>query len=68
MTATPTITVTIDADGSTAVSVAGLAGPGCKSLTAAVERALGSASDTRQTAEHAQQSAGQTLGQSGGAA
>ena len=62
----PVVTVTIDADGSTVVSVAGAPGPSCRTVTAAVERALGQTAETRPTAE-ASQPAGQQLRQTGGA-
>ena len=61
----PVVTVTIKADGSTVVSVAGAPGPSCRTLTAALERALGQTTGTLATAG-AQQHAGQTAQQTGG--
>ena len=41
----PEIVVTVGKDGSTVVSVNGVAGPGCKDLSRAIETALGVASE-----------------------
>lgn len=54
----PQITVTIDQDGDTNVAVQGQPGPGCKQLTAAIERAIGQTTKDQTTPEM-QQSAGQ---------
>ena len=65
-TSGPTVTVTINADGSTSVSVAGAPGASCRTLTADLERRLGRTAETRPTAEATQQQAGHNLGQTGG--
>lgn len=44
-----TVIVEIDPDAKITVSVDGVRGPGCKALTAAIERALGRTVDDRQT-------------------
>lgn len=51
---TPEITVTIDLGGATEIAVKGHAGPGCKNLTAAIEKALGKVTSDRRTPEYHQ--------------
>lgn len=46
------ITITIGPDGTTEVAVQGVAGPGCRDLTARIEAALGVAGERRLTTEY----------------
>ena len=53
-----TIIITVPADhrnSATTVAVVGVAGPGCKDLTKAIETALGAAQDVHNTVEFDQQ-------------
>ena len=52
---TQKIIVTIETDGSIKIAVSGCPGPGCKQLTADLERALGAVTKDTRTAEYHQQ-------------
>ncbi len=45
------VTVRISPNGDTKVAVEGVAGPGCQSLTAGLEKALGTTTENQQTSE-----------------
>ena len=48
------IIIDIDPSGDTTIEVKGYSGPGCKALTADIERALGKATSDRLTSEYHQ--------------
>ena len=51
------VIVTIGTDGKATIAVQGCVGPSCKSLTAALEKALGTVTSDEKTPEFAQMSA-----------
>ena len=63
---TQKITVTIDTDGSVRIAVSGCAGPGCKQLTADLERALGAVVKDETTPEFFRQPLRAEQAQGGG--
>lgn len=55
------IIVTVSPKGESTVSVNGVSGSGCKALSAAIEKALGTVTDTELTTEYYQESQNQDL-------
>ena len=49
------VIIRIDPDGNPTIKVEGFPGPGCKSLTKAVEKALGNVTSDKKTSEYAEE-------------